>query len=189
MKIKTGAVVVLEGQDKTGKSTQASLLMRKLGATLIHMPSGALPLTHKLYEQMEETRGMRPWTRQLLHLASHEENMPTIREILRTQGLIMDRWWWSTYAYGFRGAELDTRIPQNIYMNTLATVWSGFSADCVFLFQYPLVPDHNNNAEVAKGYEEVAEVGGGSVVRVPSLSIRDTTEFITNELKERELCE
>lgn len=188
MKIKTGAIVVFEGQDKTGKSTQASLVAKELEAATIHMPSGASPLTASLYDTMEHVRTMRPWTRQLLHLASHEENMPIIRETLRTKGLIMDRWWWSTYAYGFRGAELDTRIPQNIYMSTLATVWTGFNADAVFMFDYPIVPDHNNSADVAKGYEELADVGGSTVIRVPSLSIQDTTEFIINELKERELC-
>jgi dTMP kinase len=106
----TGSLVVFEGLDRSGKSTQ----IKRLSALdwvapaprFIHMPSGMTDLTKNIYSLTENSKISSPLARQLLHIACHAENIEPIADARVRHGLFLDRWWWSTVAYGWYGAGL-----------------------------------------------------------------------------------
>lgn len=189
MQLKQGTLIVFEGLDGTGKTTQANRVARALHGTLVmHMPSGDSKLSDKIYRLTEQVREMDPMTRQLLHLACHSENMHAIHRSIEQKGLILDRWWWSTIAYGYFGGELDTRIPQQYFMTTLATVWSSLRADLVFMFDETYTEDANNNERVRTGYKSLMQSSEQAVRRVPRAEPEDVTAFIVEQIKEAGLA-
>ena len=64
MQFRQGALVVFEGMDATGKTTQRELL-RSLPWTaapqFVHMPSGLTEASAKAYERALGGQGRRPW--------------------------------------------------------------------------------------------------------------------------------
>ena len=99
--------IVIEGQDGTGKSTQARLLKEyyeKQGKTIVVMdePDGDLPQAHDLHD-MILTRGyhLEPLTNVLLFTAARKELWTKIAEpTLRNGGIVISaRNYWSTLAY------------------------------------------------------------------------------------------
>lgn len=99
--------IVIEGQDGTGKSTQAELLKKyfeKKGKTVVMMeePDGDLPQAHDLHD-MILTRGydLEPLTNVLLFTAARVELWKKIAEpVLKKGGVVISaRNYWSTLAY------------------------------------------------------------------------------------------
>ena len=99
--------IVIEGQDGTGKSTQARLLkeyFEKQGKEVVVMdePDGNLPQAHDLHD-MILTRGynLEPLTNVLLFTAARVELWKKIAEpTLRKGGVVISaRNYWSTIAY------------------------------------------------------------------------------------------
>ena len=99
--------IVIEGQDGTGKSTQARLLQEyyeKQGKTVVVMdePDGDLPQCHDLHD-MILTRGydLEPLTNVLLFTAARAELWKKIAEpTLKNGGVVISaRNYWSTIAY------------------------------------------------------------------------------------------
>ena len=99
--------IVIEGQDGTGKSTQAELLKKYFEAkgkevSLIEEPDGDLPQAHDLHD-MILTRGynLEPLTNVLLFTAARVELWKKIAEpVLKRDGIVISaRNYWSTLAY------------------------------------------------------------------------------------------
>ena len=99
--------IVIEGQDGTGKSTQARLLKEyyeKKGKEVVVMdePDGDLPQAHDLHD-MILTRGykLEPMTNVLLFSAARSELWHKIAEpVLKRGGIVISaRNFWSTLAY------------------------------------------------------------------------------------------
>ena len=99
--------IVIEGQDGTGKSTQAELLKKhfeSIGKTVVMLeePDGDLPQAHDLHD-MILTRGynLEPLTNVLLFTAARVELWKKIAEPVLKQGgiVISARNYWSTLAY------------------------------------------------------------------------------------------
>ena len=99
--------IVIEGQDGTGKSTQARLLKEyyeKQNKTVVVMdePDGDLPQAHDLHD-MILTRGynLEPLTNVLLFTAARKELWSKIAEpTLKNNGIVISaRNYWSTLAY------------------------------------------------------------------------------------------
>ena len=99
--------IVIEGQDGTGKSTQARLLKEyyeKQGKEVVVMdePDGDLPQAHDLHD-MILTRGykLEPTTNVLLFTAARSELWRKIAEpVLKRGGIVISaRNYWSTLAY------------------------------------------------------------------------------------------
>ena len=99
--------IVIEGQDGTGKSTQAKMLAdyyREKGkpVVLLDEPDGDLPQAHDLHD-MILTRGydLEPLTNVLLFTAARNELWRKIAEpVLRNGGVVISaRNYWSTLAY------------------------------------------------------------------------------------------
>lgn len=99
--------IVIEGQDGTGKSTQAELLKKHYEAAgkevvLLEEPDGDLPQAHDLHD-MILTRGydLEPLTNVLLFTAARVELWRKIAEpVLKRGGIVISaRNYWSTLAY------------------------------------------------------------------------------------------
>ncbi len=99
--------IVIEGQDGTGKSTQAELLKKHFESTgkevvMMEEPDGDLPQAHDLHD-MILTRGydLEPLTNVLLFTAARIELWKKIAEpVLKRGGIVISaRNYWSTLAY------------------------------------------------------------------------------------------
>ncbi len=101
--------IVIEGQDGTGKSTQARLLaeyFEKQGKEVVVMdePDGDLPQAHELHDLIlvrGKEYNLEPMTNVLLFTASRMELWKKIAEpILKRGGVVISaRNYWSTLAY------------------------------------------------------------------------------------------
>lgn len=166
--LKPGSLIVFEGLDQSGKSKQAKMLVEAcdhMPAT-IHMPSGFDGNTGLIYEALEDPD--RRWSggaRQLLHLACHVESQPHLRRMLdRPQAVILDRWWWSTYAYG-RGT-IGT-FTDSAWFDLCQQFWAGWRPDAVFLFTETYALDNKNRAAVWDGYRKFTEAAINRPHQVP----------------------
>jgi dTMP kinase len=189
--LRAGSLIVLEGLDRTGKSTQRTYLSdlewTDPKPVFTHMPSGFTRITEQIYELTERESLESPLARQLLHLACHAENMLPLATA-RTRGIFLDRWWWSTVAYGWHGGGLNAiGMREDTFFNIVDLIWHGQPADVVFLFMDPLENDKLNRSEVRAGYEILAEKFPDITVRVPLASLRDRSRFICSELRARGL--
>lgn len=184
-----GSVIVFEGLDKAGKSTQLERMKQAIdpaGTTFAHMPSGFSGFTAAVYAVLEnkDTTPSLPLARQLAHLACHSESMPTLVEKARSGALVLDRWWWSTLAYGWYGrGESAFGIQELTFRALIEEIWAPIRADVIFLFLHAYESDRNNVDGVAGGYQTVADQSPATVVRVPAMAEDDTHEFLTAELK------
>lgn len=191
IRLAPGSVVVFEGLDKAGKSTQLDLLKANTSAeeTLFtHMPSGLTPFTRNLYALLESQPPSSGLGRQLAHLASHSENIPAILAAVRTGALALDRWWWSTMAYGWYGGDIaDTGLSEAAFRELIECIWAPVNASAVFLFLTPREDDPNNVDGVAEGYRQLAARHDNEVVLVPDMPAADTHQFIVSALRDADL--
>ncbi|MBD3778253.1 MAG: hypothetical protein IE923_03175 [Micrococcales bacterium] len=184
---------MLEGLDKTGKSTQATALRAALDPerTLhVHMPSGLSMFTRQTYAMLEvESQAPRSALgTQLAHLACHAESVPLILEALKSTAVVLDRWWWSTFAYGWYNGKLpDEGITELALTNLVGSIWGRVSADVVFLFDRPYVLDANNSDPIYDGYQELAGQHAAITSRVPNGDPNHVTAHLIAELKRRGL--
>jgi thymidylate kinase len=126
--MRLGAVVVFEGLDRAGKSTQldrlSALSWSHPRPTFAHMPSGLTSLTSRIYALTEGVPISSPLARQLLHLACHAENMAELVAGRDRSGLVLDRWWWSTMAYGWHAHGQALGIDASTFRRLIEAVWS-----------------------------------------------------------------
>lgn len=191
VRLRPGSVVVLEGLDGAGKTTQLERLRGWSWApqpTFAHMPSGLTALTSALYELTENHPIGSPLARQLLHLACHAENMNTLVAGRDSSGLILDRWWWSTLAYGWYGADLAQEgVSEDVFRGLVRSVWSPIAADLVLVFSTAFTDDPLNRRGVREGYARLLETAGDTAFKVPAADPDATTEAIRQVLHAREL--
>lgn len=187
--LKKGAVVVFEGLDATGKSTQldrmeAGVYRPTYGTPMfdgepmfLHMPSGSSPLGEMIYKYTENTRNIPAFTRQLLHLSVHADELDgtILPHLQRPEAVFLDRFWWSTVAYGWEG--LRGRFSKRALRDLCQAVWEGVEPVVVYLFLEPLKHDRHNTRHVRRGYEWLAEEFSDIVTLVPSGEREDGTEW------------
>lgn len=200
--LKPGTLVVLEGLDGTGKSTQQERFERACYAPttgtkmfdgqplFTHMPSGTCDLGRSIYELTESDEPLDPLARQLLHLACHATEIPeTILPALEAgESVFLDRFWWSTVAYGWSGVR--GRLTRSQLATLAQRVWSPVKApDLICVFMHPHVEDRHNTAQVIRGYQWLIEQGFDNVVLVPPGMESEQTLFILTEMQSRGLYE
>ena len=188
VRLAPGTLIVLEGLDRAGKSTTADQL-RSLtdwspAPGSLHMPSGRSSLTRAVYAALEKESPTSGLGRQLFHLACHAEAQSEILELQR-DGLLLDRWWWSTLAYS---AELPAH-QRRVIEETVHAVWEGVHADLVVCFLDPFIDDPNNAPSVEREYRRLVEVAGdGAVVLAPDRPARRVATLL-GLLRDRRLLE
>lgn len=192
MRLRPGTFIVLEGLDKTGKTTQSEAI-EAAGwepplPLVTHMPSGETDLTRAIYEITEYQTIASPLARQLLHLACHAENLPALAAARRERGVVIDRWWWSTVAYGWFGG-LRSQLSESAFFGAINMIWGGFEADVVFLFLSAHAQDSHNLSTVAEGYRWLAAHHPDVAVEIPAGSPESVTTFLLEELRRRALVE
>lgn len=183
-KFRQGGMVVFEGLDKAGKSTQVDLLLATCSnLDRLHMPSGYDTWTQNLYQMMETERSsIKPVARQLLHLACHAQAQEQLAERrLKGAGVVLDRFWWSTVAYGYYGTEISEMFSFQEWADVVSSIWLDNPPDVVFAFTEPHEKDDWNREGVARGYERLIK-NSRVVVRVPKATLEDTHDFIIRAL-------
>jgi thymidylate kinase len=104
------------------------------------------------------------------------------------RGLFLDRWWWSTVAYGWYGGHLaQAGLAESTFFGLIESIWSSQQADVVFLFLTPFESDNLNREEVQTGYETLAAENQSVTVIVPADEPEATTAFILSKLRNRGL--
>ncbi|WP_431891382.1 hypothetical protein [Cellulosimicrobium funkei] len=187
-----GSLIVLEGLDKTGKSTQSDALRGIFDATTtshVHMPSGVTAFAKDTYDLLEsaERSPANGVAKQLAHLACHAETIPHLQHLLTTGSVVLDRWWWSTFAYGwFTGDIPAVGITEAAFRNLVDSIWSPVTASVVFLFDKPYQTDPNNADPVLDGYRQLA-ASFANTVHVPQGEPAEITRLLLSELHRREL--
>jgi thymidylate kinase len=182
-----GSLVVLEGLDRSGKSTQRHWLSTLDWAApaplFTHMPSGLARVTESIYTLTEDVDIKSPLARQLLHLACHAENIAAIAEARHERGVVLDRWWWSTVAYGWYGCDLaNLGVDERAFFGMINSIWARQPADLVFLFTSPFEGDELNRDQVRRGYEVLARQHASTTVEVPAADEATTTAFLVEQL-------
>lgn len=190
--LRPGTLVVMEGLDRTGKSTQISALEKMQWAdptpVFTHMPSGLTGLTQAIYVVTETEAISSPLARQLLHLACHAENIDALKEARRRRAVVLDRWWWSTLAYGWHAGNMARLgVDEAVFRGLIDTVWSEQRADVVFLFIDPHRDDDHNREEVRAAYEHLAATYPSLTVQIPRTDPATTTQLLLTHLRDRGL--
>lgn len=194
VRLRPGALVVLEGLDRTGKSTQVDRLRGLRWADpapqFTHMPSGLTELTRAVYKLTEGMTIASALARQLLHLACHAENLGPLQQARRERAVVLDRWWWSTVAYGWHAGHLaEHGVDRALFHDLIDTVWASQDADAVFLFTVPHERDDHNRREVLQAYDALADRHPAQTIHVPAADPAATGEFILAALHARGLLE
>lgn len=192
LRLRPGTLIVLEGLDRSGKSTQMDALRALHWANpapvFTHMPAGLTTLTGDIYRLTEHRSIASPLARQLLHLACHAENIDALAQARQSSGVVLDRWWWSTVAYGwYAGGLASAGVDEAAFFGMIDTVWSRQHADAVFLFMAPHEHDELNRDEVRAEYAHFASEFPSLTIEVPLADPGSTTDFIVTHLLEREL--
>lgn len=193
LRLYPGKIVVFEGLDKAGKSTQLELLKTRVEeqcACFAHMPSGCTAFSQGIYQVLEHEKPSSGLARQLAHLACHQENMPKLTRATQSRALVLDRWWWSTMAYGWYGGDVEKAgISETAFRQLIARIWAPITASMVFLFLTPHEDDSNNVVGVAQGYRRLAADQPRVTITVPAMSPADTHEYIVTELRRAGIAE
>lgn len=101
---------------------------------------------------------------------------------------MLDRWWWSTVAYGWYAGQLaGTGLTEAVFRDVIDSVWAGQPADLVFLFTTPFQHDDLNRDAVARGYADLAAQHATVAVMVPKADIDVTTAFLLRTMRDRGL--
>jgi dTMP kinase len=186
-----GTTVVFEGLDRTGKSTQLHLLSALLDSSLTvfaHMPSGFTQFTKRVYQALEAkdegpNSGL---AQQLAHLACHAESIAALTEAQESKTLVLDRWWWSTLAYGWYGSSVElSGLSESNFRALTQSIWNPITPAIVFVFMKPHQADQNNVDGVSRGYKALVAENTDVAVMVPPLGAHETHIFIMDELKRR----
>ena len=189
-----GSVIVLEGLDKTGKSTQIDRMRYTLAPESVvfaHMPSGLTTFTGRVYRALESARHKprSALATQLAHLSCHAENMPALIDAATRKALVLDRWWWSTLAYGWYGGGIPKAgLSETAFTELIHTIWAPITPSVIFVFLNPRESDENNAPGVAAGYRALINQYPEQAVVVPADDPERTQMFITDELTRRGLA-
>ena len=202
--LKTGKLIVFEGLDGTGKSTQLRRFEKSCedpdyGDPLYepmpmftHQPSGATGLGPKIYKLTEKVdwRKASPVTRQLLHLAAHNEHyLNDIIPALATTSVFMDRCWWSAMAYGYRD-EIADMLTWEQFMTMVQLPTHGIMPDVVYLFlsrHTKRDKKAGDDAVVLENYLRLRDTFPDRVSMIPDHNMGEVTAFISGDLKRRGL--
>jgi dTMP kinase len=118
-------LIIFEGIDGSGKSTQAGYLDKKLKAVYLREPK---------FFKKEILSKIEPLTELFLFLADRSEVYSQIKNILKTKSVILDRSFPSTLAYQLEGRGLKKLISLNDYFKIDSLARQNIKPDLVIVF-------------------------------------------------------
>ncbi len=168
MSVPRGRLIVLEGQETAGKTTQAARLAnwlsdRGIDAVLVREP-GNTPAGEKIRELiLHLPYQLTPQAQALLFMASRAELVERViePELWKGRLVIMDRFFLSTYAYQVGGWTLDAEWVESA--NKLAT--NELKPDLTLLLTLSLA-ERRARLEQRGGFDKIERAGDGFHLRV-----------------------
>jgi dTMP kinase len=111
MYLRKGKIIVIEGIDKAGKTTQAKLLQEKLRAKCIRFdfPDYSTPVGKEIKQFLDGKRGYSDEVKMILLSANRWEKKAEIERVIgKGTTIIMNRYYQSNLVYGIsKGLKLD----------------------------------------------------------------------------------
>lgn len=101
-----GALVVIEGLDRSGKLTQARGLAQRLGATLVTFPDRSTPVGEIINRYLKKEVHLPDETIHLLFSANRWELKSRVETLLQSGPVVMDRYVYSGIAYSLAKGSL-----------------------------------------------------------------------------------
>lgn len=168
MSVRRGRLIVLEGQETAGKTTQALRLVqwlseRGVDAALVREP-GNTPAGEKIRELvLELPYQLTVQAQALLFMASRAELVDRViePELWKGRLVVMDRFFLSTYAYQVGGWALDADWVESA--NRLAT--NGLTPDLTLLITVSLA-ERRARLQQRGGFDKIERAGDGFHLRV-----------------------
>jgi thymidylate kinase len=206
-KMKPGHLIVFEGFNDTGKSTQLERFEQMCYhpdegnpkfyepvPMFTHQPSGASGIGPDIYELTESVDWSvaHPLTRQLLHLAAHNEHyVHDLIPALKERSVFMDRCWWSTFAYGW-GPSLHKMMSKQHYLELCQMPARLIAPTVVFLFTHKhreAKPQDEEGRQVMRNYLWLQDRYRAVTALVPDVGPGEVLAFISGELVKRGLVD
>jgi dTMP kinase len=118
-------LIVFEGIDGSGKTTQAKYFAKKLNAFYFREPK---------FFKKEILQEIHPLTELFLFLADRSEVYSRIKDVLKNKNVVLDRSFPSTLAYQLIGRNLKKLIPINDYLKIDFLSRQKIETDLVIVF-------------------------------------------------------
>ncbi|MBN6050743.1 hypothetical protein JYK22_02260, partial [Nonomuraea sp. RK-328] len=116
--------------------------------------------------------------------------MAPIADARRERGVMLDRWWWSTVAYGWYGSDLARLgVDKQAFHGLIDSIWATQAADLIFLFTSPFEADKLNRESVHRGYTALARQYPSITIEVPTADEATTQAFLIEKLAERRIVQ
>jgi dTMP kinase len=122
-------LIIFEGIDGSGKSTQAKYFSKKLNAFYLREPK---------FFKKEILKKIHPLTELFLFLADRSEVYSGIKNILKNKNVVLDRSFPSTLAYQLIGRNLKKLISINDYLKIDFLSRQKIDPDLVIVFDVPV---------------------------------------------------
>ncbi|MGH9998053.1 MAG: dTMP kinase, partial [Nitrososphaeraceae archaeon] len=111
MYLRKGKIIVIEGIDKAGKTTQAKLLQKKLRSKCVRFdfPDYSTPVGKEIKQFLDGKRGYSDEVKMILLSANRWEKKAEIQRVIgKGTTIIMNRYYQSNLVYGIsKGLKLD----------------------------------------------------------------------------------
>lgn len=195
----TARLIVFEGVDAAGKSTisdrvHASLIANHIPTSLLSFPGksqGTIgELVYRLHHEPQKfgVEQLTPTCLQALHIAAHFDAIQRVivPRLENGETVILDRYWWSTWAYGVAGG-VDTQILDLLIQAEIVS-WSGWTPAALFYVtrRHPLRDEVMEKWTACKSaYETLIKRESG---RYPVHIIENETQLEDSVKKVLELC-
>ncbi len=190
-------VYVFEGIDNVGKTTIIKKLKDKIFLTMdyecvsVAFPGNEVRTLGELVYDIHHNQGkyfdqpLNETSLQMLHVASHIDLVQNKLKKLSLEGniVLLDRYWWSTYAYGLAGG-LDSSIVQAILEPELMC-WRDINVKGIFLIERENREhdyDERKDEKIIGIYRELASKEQKSIIINNDGNMEDVVTQIYNSI-------